>query len=208
MRVAVIVVSMLVVATPSHASESCMTKTEARQHFGSVHIYWHGSGHCWNATAGRHRSVHRILAHRSQQEKEQQVQREEPQPKWREAMSELLPDDTPVQPREVQTSLQDDEGDTSADGGNKLSVGSNTPADGVSAPAARANWRDRWVDVVQVVPLIAANRPEPVSASPTVERRYEPLVSPRSVILVLLGLMLTVVIIEVLVRSTIYERQR
>jgi hypothetical protein len=42
MRVAVIVVSMLMVATPSAASQSCMSKTEARQHFGSMHIYWHG----------------------------------------------------------------------------------------------------------------------------------------------------------------------
>jgi hypothetical protein len=40
MRVAMIVVSILVVATPSEASKSCMSKTEARQHFGSVRIYW------------------------------------------------------------------------------------------------------------------------------------------------------------------------
>jgi hypothetical protein len=33
MRVPVIVVTMLVVTTPSEASRSCMSKTEARQHF-------------------------------------------------------------------------------------------------------------------------------------------------------------------------------
>jgi hypothetical protein len=42
MRVAVIVVLMLVRATPSEASTSCMTKTEARQHFGSV-LAWPGA---------------------------------------------------------------------------------------------------------------------------------------------------------------------
>jgi hypothetical protein len=55
LRVAVIVVSMLMVATPSEASQSCMSKTEARQHFGSVHIYWHGQDHCW--TRHRHDTI-------------------------------------------------------------------------------------------------------------------------------------------------------
>ena len=38
MRVVAIVVLMLVLTTPSKSSQSCMTKTEARQHFGWVHI--------------------------------------------------------------------------------------------------------------------------------------------------------------------------
>jgi hypothetical protein len=50
MRVAVIVVFMSVLTTPLEASKSCMSKTEARQHFGSVHLYWHGVDHCWDAT--------------------------------------------------------------------------------------------------------------------------------------------------------------
>src|SRR5450631_4813641 len=59
MRVAVIVVFVSVLTTASEASKSCMSKTEARQHFGSVWIYWHGKDHCWDATTtGRHiRSV-------------------------------------------------------------------------------------------------------------------------------------------------------
>jgi hypothetical protein len=61
MRVAVIVVLMLVRATPSEASTSCMTKTEARQHFGSVYIYWHGPEHCWDATPTRRRhQIHKV----------------------------------------------------------------------------------------------------------------------------------------------------
>ena len=85
MRIGVIVVSMLVLTTSSEASKSCMTKTEARQHFGSVHIYWHGARHCWDATpTRRHHRVHK-------------VQRKVNPPKWLESMSEMLPDEEPVQ---------------------------------------------------------------------------------------------------------------
>jgi hypothetical protein len=85
MRVAVIVVLMLVRATPSEASTSCMTKTEARQHFGSVYIYWHGPEHCWDATpTRRHHQIHN-------------VQQKIDQPKWHETISKMLPDAEPVQ---------------------------------------------------------------------------------------------------------------
>ena len=61
MRVAVIVVLVLVRATPSEASTSCVTKTEARQHFGAVQIYWHGGEHCWDATPTRRRhQIHKV----------------------------------------------------------------------------------------------------------------------------------------------------
>ena len=87
MPVAVIAVSMLVmlmVTTPSAASPSCMSKSEARQHFGPVHIYWHGQDHCWDATpTRRYHQIH-------------QVQRTTDQPKWQDSMSEMLPDEAPV----------------------------------------------------------------------------------------------------------------
>src|SRR5260370_41564649 len=84
MRVVVFVLFVAfgpVLATPSEASRSYMTKTEARQHFGSVHIYWHGARHCWDATSmsGHHR-VH-------------QVQRKVRPPKWRELLAKMLPDE-------------------------------------------------------------------------------------------------------------------
>jgi hypothetical protein len=63
------------------------------------------------------------------------------------------------------------------------------------------------VDVAQVVPPIIGPKPEEVAAAPAIERQVEPLVSPGSVILVFLALTLTVVIIEILFRSTIYERR-
>jgi len=49
MRVAVIVMSMLM-AGSSQASESCMSKAEAHQHFATSYLYWHGASRCWDAT--------------------------------------------------------------------------------------------------------------------------------------------------------------
>lgn len=88
MRVAVIVVSMLVVTTPSEASKSCMSKTEARQHFGLVHIYWHGPEHCWDATPTRRR-------HHQTRNVQQKVVQPNDQPKRRESTS-MLAQEEPV----------------------------------------------------------------------------------------------------------------
>jgi hypothetical protein len=122
MRVAAIVVSMLVVTTPSEASKSCMTKTEARQHFGSVHIYWHGRNHCWDATpTRRHRQIRK-------------VGRKIDQPKWHDAMSEMLPDEVPAQP-----------------------PWANRWVDIEPAPIV-----SRWVDIVPVAPPSIASKPEPI----------------------------------------------
>jgi hypothetical protein len=81
MRVAIIFALILMVATPSEASESCMSVTEARQHFGLVHIYWHGADHCWDASPGRRQ---RHITHT--------VASKPDEPKWRDAMSEMVPD--------------------------------------------------------------------------------------------------------------------
>jgi hypothetical protein len=58
-----------------------MSKTEARQHFGLVHIYWHGADHCWDASPGRRQRhvIHKVAAKADQ-------------PRWRDAMSEMVPD--------------------------------------------------------------------------------------------------------------------
>jgi hypothetical protein len=94
MRVAVLVV-LLVAATPSEASPSCMSKTEARQRFGSVHIYWHGKDHCWDATLTR--SHQRDATRTLRYGQVHRVQQEIDEPKWHAAMSEMLPDENTVQ---------------------------------------------------------------------------------------------------------------
>ena len=162
MRVAVIVVSMLVVTSPSEASKSCMSKTEARQHFGSVHIYWHGQDHCLDATPTRHHQIHT-------------VQRKTDQPKWHDAMSEMLLDDEPVQ-----TTVQ-------------------------------RPWVDRWVDIEPSQLPLAARWVDNVQVAPPpiIERKPEPIVSPRGVVwLAFIAIVLTIAIIEVLFRGTIYERPK
>jgi hypothetical protein len=97
MPVAVIAISMLMivaVATPSAASPSCTGKAEARQHFGSLHAYWHGPDRCWDATpARRHARFHSDRARRRLHEARRNID----QPKWHESMSEMLSDDEPVQ---------------------------------------------------------------------------------------------------------------
>jgi hypothetical protein len=81
MRVAALCALILMVTEPSEASESCMSVTEARQHFRMVHIYWHGPDHCWDASPGRRpRSISHTVASKPDQRK------------WRDAMSEMVPD--------------------------------------------------------------------------------------------------------------------
>jgi hypothetical protein len=50
MQLAAVVVAMLVTAGPSRASETCMSRAEARQRFSTSYLYWHGADHCWDAT--------------------------------------------------------------------------------------------------------------------------------------------------------------
>src|ERR1051326_8177582 len=89
---ATIVASLSVLTAPSHGSSSCMSQSEARQRFGSVHLYWHGPDHCWDATPGRHR-----LVRKNPSNADRQARRGSPRSDWRQAMSEMLPDGVPVQ---------------------------------------------------------------------------------------------------------------
>jgi len=156
MRVAVTVVFALMVATPSEASKSCMSKTEARQHFGSVHIYWHGPEHCWDATSTRrHHQIH-------------QVRQKKDDPNWHDAMSEMLSDGGSAS---ASTRL--------APAPTRLAA---APTQLAPAPTPWVNrWVDldqspiisRWVDIVQVAP-------------PLVIRAAEPLVTPRGVVMVIM----------------------
>jgi hypothetical protein len=181
MRVAVIVVTMLVAATPSEASQSCMSQAEARQHFGAVHIYWHGPDHCWDASAGRHqiRQVRRTTPSREVQQESDPPDIN--QPKWRNSMSAMLPDEA------LASSLRasrDSDGD----------VASGTP------------WKDRWVDIEQSPVVARWVDIAQVNPQPNIERKVEPFITLRSVLLVLFAFALTLATIEVLVRRSIDER--
>ena len=137
MRIGVIVVSMLVLTASSEASESCMTKTEARQHFGSVHIYWHGKDHCWDATPGRrHGRIHTVRQKDHLDTVQQTVQQKIHQPSWHDSMSEMLPDEAPVRTPWV--------------------------APQVDIEPPQFSMAERWVDIAQVAPPRIVRKPEPM----------------------------------------------
>jgi len=97
MRVALFIAASFIASIgmltkPSQGSSSCMSQSEARQHFGSVHLYWHGPDHCWDAAPGRHRIISR-----NRSNADRQAQGGSRRSDWREAMSEMRLDDAPVQ---------------------------------------------------------------------------------------------------------------
>jgi hypothetical protein len=139
MRVALVVVFVSVLTTSSEASKSCMTKTEARQHFGSVHIYWHGKDHCWHATSTRQH--HRIRAVR-QKTRLHTVQEKNHQPKWHDSMSEMLPAEASVQTPSV---------------ARQVDIEPPSPP-----PPPQISMAERWVDIVQAAPPLAIRKPEPM----------------------------------------------
>ena len=143
MRIGVIVVSMLVLTTSSsEASKSCMTKTEARQHFGSVHIYWHGNDHCWDATpTRRHGRIHTVRQKDHLDTVQQTVQQKIRQPSWHDSMSEMLPDEAPVRTPWVAPQV-------------------DIEPPQLSPP--QLSMAERWVDIAQVAPPRIVRKPEPM----------------------------------------------
>jgi hypothetical protein len=195
MRVTVFVVSLLVMVSPSRASESCMTMSEAREHFVSAHIYWHGANHCWDTTPSRSRQAEGIRAKTSrqapqetQEHNQEQNHERNQEPKWPDAMAAMLPADWPsARPHAA--------GPSQGDGENRDAV------------VVGANWLDRWVDVAQIVPqAVTMGRLKTAVASLNNENRAEPIVTLRGVILVSsFGLLLVLVAIESSLRTSSFN---
>jgi hypothetical protein len=168
MRVALFVVFVSVLTTPSEASNSCMSKTEARQHFGSVHVYWHGKDHCWDATpTRRHGRIHTVRQKDRldtvQQTVPQTVQQKIHQPSWHDSMSEMLPDEAPVRTPWVAPQV-------------------DIEPPQLSPP--QLSMAERWVDIAQVAP-------------PRIVRKPEPMVTPRGVVMVIVFITLTLAIVMI-----------
>ena len=135
MRTEAIIVFVLVAATPAYASKTCMTMAEARQQYATTHLYWHGAGHCWDATPPRHRVV-RVKSREEQQARRDNREPVPQEPKWRNAMSEMLPVDARPE---------------------TLSAPSPPPDE-----TPPMNWPDRWVDIAPVaLPATFIRRDEP-----------------------------------------------
>ena len=189
MRVAIIVVTMVVATTPLEASQSCMSKTEARQHFNSSHIYWHGPDHCWDATPPRHHQIHgvrrRTPTHEvrrkpdrpkteqsnlensnlknSDLEKSDNDQSSLDQFSWRNSMSAMLPNAAASLKAALETrqeTRQETPQETRQDGNGDRATSPPAPDRGTSIEASPLV--SRWVDIAQVVPpQLLERRPAP-----------------------------------------------
>jgi hypothetical protein len=175
MRIVVIVVFTLA-ALPAHASKSCMTMAEARQQFKTSHLYWHGSGHCWDATAPQHR-IARVKPREDPQARQDTSQDgsevNQPEPGWRNAMSEMLPGDGLFKPSAFQTPIA------------------------VIEPL-RLDWLDRWVDIAHAASPDISGSTAVAAETPPAARHADPLVTPVQLILMFFGLTMTLAFIELL----------
>jgi hypothetical protein len=188
MRVAMIVAVVLVSTAPSEASKSCMTKAEARQHFGSVHIYWHGPDRCWDATPTRRHGIHQV--ERKTPAREVKRERESDQPKWRNSMSEMLADGNPVQ--SIGTSA-----DARRSGNDGAVAATPTP------------WIDRWTDIEAPPIVVCWVDIAQVERPPVIERKAGRLVRPNDVVLVfIVFVVLALGTIEVLFGGRFYRWPR
>jgi hypothetical protein len=174
MRTVVIVVFALA-ALPAHASKSCMTMAEARQQFRTSHLYWHGSGHCWDATALQHQIV-RVKPREEPQVPQDRSEVSQPEPGWRNAMSEMLPGDGLFEASAMQTPL-------------------------AAIEPLRLDWLDRWVDITQVASPDIAGDTVYATETPSAARRPDPMVTPVHLVLMFFGLTMTLAFIELLFTS-------
>jgi hypothetical protein len=129
------------------------------------------------------RHVDAIRSIRSIKFSEQLIsQKKMAQPKWYESMSEMLPDEEPMQAPWVDR--------------------------WVDIEPQQLPIVARWVDIDRVTPSpIIERKLEPmVTPSPIVERKLEPMVTPRGLVMVIITIALTLVIVERLVGGMIYER--
>jgi hypothetical protein len=168
---------------------------EARAQFSTSHLWWHGPNHCWDATPPAHRVVRRIKPGEQQQAGEvippavaaqDDAVPARREPKWRDAMSEMLPADAP---------------------------GFGAAASSLPTIAATGmSWLDRWVDVAQVAPSSLLRRdPETAAAaaeaSSAVGQKADPMVTPVRLILIFMSIVVILAVIELLFRNTIHERR-
>jgi hypothetical protein len=194
MRIAIsaVAITSVVASSPALASASCMTQSEARAKYPSSHLWWHGPNHCWDATPSRTQLSKRIRTRepvQAEEKAEPADAREDPQAdikrkfdawqasRWRDAMSKMGPDDIP---------------------GTSASARAQAGIEPIEAPAPRASFWDRWVDIAQrAPPIVDKAGPSEIAAD---ARIVEPIVTPMRVMLALLVLVLTIGAAELLLR--------
>ncbi len=142
--------SMLVLLTltsPSFSTSSCMTGDEARQHFGSMHLYL--DGRCWD----------------------------------------VGPTTEVIQVEKMQ---------------GPADQTTDTPPAAAADNLDEVPWIDRWEEIDRSgYPELARWIEAVQAASPIDERKVEPMLTPSSLLLVTIAVVLTLATIEVLFRCTI-----
>ena len=198
MRVAIIVAAIALASSPADSSPSCMTKSEARAKFPTSHLWWRGPNHCWDATPpSRQRLAQRIRKGPKQDakaERDEEAEEKKPDerkrpalahdPRWREAMSRMRPEDMLEQ---------------------RTPSRATASAEAVNVPlATRVNFWERWVDIAQrTPPIVDQASPADLAAD---ARVAEPIVTPTRVMLALLVLLLTLGAFELMLRRTDWRR--
>jgi hypothetical protein len=193
MRVAVVLVAAVVVAMPVPAapvSASCMSLGEARHQFGSVHLYWHGSSHCWDASPGRHRYTAKAERHTGGQK-----HREAERPKWREARSELVADNEPTR---VSRETADQRVATPDTPPIRMLPVRVTP---IKLASFVSDWSERWVDVEQTIPDRLIKAQSSFLTTPALEQNVDATLVVRGLALFTFGFGLVLTFAALLMRS-------
>jgi len=172
MRVAVVITLTLLAASSAHASQSCMTKDEARSHFATTYLYWHGPDRCWDASPGRPQPVRNI-----QQSNVQSVRGQGREPNWREARSEVRSADAASAVPQLQPSEQNERASERSGGVPGVDQGEDR------APAVRR---------------LAVRTPDPMPALKATARSAAPTIAAGGIILILLISMVMVAVTEFL----------
>ncbi|HUN96484.1 MAG TPA: hypothetical protein VMU69_09625 [Bradyrhizobium sp.] len=216
MRVLVLVVAMLILPTTSEASNSCMSKTEARKHFGLVHIYWHGADHCWDASSTRlHHLVVRRIEHRidrpgsqnadrqdsntqdsnTQDSNRQDSNRKEAKLQDADRREANQQDSKPQDSRQLKSPWQASMSQMMADD-EPVRGPVQAPVQAPLQKLAQRSWADRWVDIEPAqLPLsdrwvdIAPVTPPPSRSAPDPELRMMVL----GLVFIVVALMLAII---------------
>jgi hypothetical protein len=217
MRVVVFVVVMLSMATTAEASKSCMSKTEARKHFGSVHLYWHGEDHCWDATSIRlHHQLVRQAARKLDQpnvkeaklqdtelqNSEPQVSRPQDSERQDTGRQDFKPQDSrPQVSRARASSWQASMSKMTADD-ELVQEPVQAPVQALPQTPAQKSWRDRWVEIKPTSPPLATRWVDIAPVSPPLSKSApdpELHIMVLALVLIVIGLMLAMA--EVLFRA-------
>jgi hypothetical protein len=205
MRVVLFVVVMLTMATTSEASRSCMSKTEARRHFGPVHLYWHGADHCWDASSSNssRQTVHNVarkidppkMDQPGRQDSNRQASNREASAHQDSARQDSAGQDSAPQDAKPQDSRWRVSG--WQDSMSKMLADDEA----VQTPVQRS-WTDRWVDIKPTQPPLAARWVDIAPVAPPLSKSTpDPELRMMMLVLVLIVFTLALTIIQVRFRA-------